>query len=333
MKNKILSLSLVAVMICCLLSGCGSVKEASSSFDATDSIESGDVMYSSSTSGGGGMMLNKVQSPVLSENKLVEDANVTEEEQQFEKIVYTANIEAQTMEFDETASKIKETVSKFNGYFEDSSISGGMNLYSDSENSHYANYTIKIPAEKFEEFVSGLDPICNITQQNISSDNVTLEYIDTETRLNNLKKQEEKFNELLTKVDSLDQIIEIEKQLTETRSQIESITTSFERLKNKISYSTINLSLEEVIRYSEAKTPSQSYFERAKNQFLNSWKDFGYGIQDFSLVLIGSVPTLLVFALIIFMGVKIVLKRKNKKKDIKNSLAQKENETIQQINK
>lgn len=62
------------------------------------------------------------------------------------KMVYTASIEMQTLEFDQAAQDIASLVESMGGYFEQKNFSNYSSSY------RHASYTVRVPAEQFTDF-------------------------------------------------------------------------------------------------------------------------------------------------------------------------------------
>jgi hypothetical protein len=76
--------------------------------------------------------------------------------------------------------------------------------------------------------------------------------------------------------------------------------------------STVNLTLREVIVYTEVEEPDPTFGQRMKEAFVESWSDFGEGCQDFAVWFVEAFPTLMVLG-IIGGVVAIVIVRLNRK--------------------
>ena len=88
----------------------------------------------------------------------------------------------QTKEFDSVLNSLKTKTTELGGYVENSSISGNSYSYTTTR---YASYTIRIPADKLNEFVDIVGELGNVTQENESVEDVTLQYVDVEKSFRN----------------------------------------------------------------------------------------------------------------------------------------------------
>ena len=65
-------------------------------------------------------------------------------------------------------------------------------------NTRYASYTIRIPTAELNQFVDVVSEIGNVTQKNESVEDVTLQYVDVESRKKALETEQERLMELLS---------------------------------------------------------------------------------------------------------------------------------------
>lgn len=85
-----------------------------------------------------------------------------------------------------------------------------------------------------------------MTSQSESSENVSQQYYDTQARLKAQRTKQERLLSLLEKADSMETIVALEDALSEVEYEIESLSTSLNEYDSLISYSTIELTLDEV---------------------------------------------------------------------------------------
>ena len=176
MKKKILAFLLAGMMI--LASGCGSrsmlktesaVGKSSTSMDTASADSKYDTSMTESAPAEDGMDSG---SGVTSENGLeskVEDSR---------KLIRTVYLSLQTTEFDSVLSDLSVKTAELGGYIENSSVSGNSYYYQDTR---YASYTIRIPSDQLDQFVTVVGGLGNVTQKNESVEDVTLQYVDVET--------------------------------------------------------------------------------------------------------------------------------------------------------
>ena len=104
---------------------------------------------------------------------------------QNKKLIVTGNLNLETMNLDELLAKLNESINKYGAYIQDSSIntSGYRRIY---------EAAIRIPAENYEEFVSGVKGNGNVTYYHENTKDITDTYTDLNAKLTSLKAQEER---------------------------------------------------------------------------------------------------------------------------------------------
>ena len=209
----------------------------------------------------------------------------------------TMNLEIES--YNEADKKINELVKNLNGYT--SASSSSLNAAGKKQGS----ITIKVPAEKFDELIAKLGEIGQISSQNITSSDVTEEYIDLGARLKTERELEQRLMTLLdTKAGSLSDIIEIESKLATVRQKIESVEGRMKFLRSQAAFSTLTVSIFE---------PSLLDTSSGGGFFYEIGQAFKEGLEGFTDVLkiiitaaIALIPLLVFVAIIVFVVVRAI---------------------------
>lgn len=236
-----------------------------------------------------------------------------------EKIIYSASATVESTQFDSALEALQELINRYGGWVESSSISGAKysSLSSGRKTYRSASYTIRIPSERFQEVMGSLSELGNVPYSHVYSENVTSQYYDTQARLKTYEAQEQRLIELLDKAETVSDVIEIENELTDVRYRIESLQTTLRGWDRRVSWSTIDLSVNEVSEY----TPDVkvSYGSRLWKALCNGVSAMGDFFVDFvealpSLVLLGAIAAGVV-QLIRVLWRKRSTRRKEKKEN------------------
>jgi hypothetical protein len=229
-------------------------------------------------------------------------------------------IELETLEFEEAENNLYTLVEQYGGYLESTQVSGrsiDVSYYQRRNGS----YAIRIPSTELDSFVSGLSGIGNKVDENSQKEDVTSSYTDLEARLKTLGLQEERLLSILETADELQYIIELERELADVRYEIESYTSTFRNLENQISYATVYVNLQEVIKQTVIKEEPKTFFGKMSEGFLESIQNVFYFIQDLVLFLVISSPQLILvglFAYFIYRFIRRIRKKKRTESNIKN---------------
>ena len=227
-----------------------------------------------------------------------------------EKIITSIHLNLETKEFDSTIENLGKIISTNKGYIENSHISDRGRI--NNKIYKYADYTIRIPRNNLEGFTDEISSIGNITSQNISKEDITKQYYDTESRLNLLKTKEERMTALLKKADKMEDIIAIENQLSDIIHQKENLTKNILDMDDKVSYSIVSMNISEVEKLRNDITVKTTFAARISNAFSESLHTFKAFIEGFIIAIIYIWPFLLIGGLIVFLILRFIIKKRRK---------------------
>jgi uncharacterized protein YhaN len=160
-----------------------------------------------------------------------------------------------------------------------------------------------MPKDKLDTFLASVSEQTNVVSISENVEDVTLQYVDMESHKKALLTEQERLLELLEKAETVEDIISIEDRLSEVRYQIESMESQLRTYDNKIDYSTVYLSIDEVEQYSPSE--GETVGERIRNGFMDSLEGVKDGLAEFAIWLVIKLPYLVVWAVIIAVDVFI----------------------------
>lgn len=216
------------------------------------------------------------------------------------KLVKTASLSFKVKTLSDAEIKTNELVQKYNGYIADSWT---------SRNS--SSFTVKIPAVSFDSAMESTNTFGVLESRSISTEDVSEQFYDLSTRLETRKLLQKKLQEYLKTAENTSDLLEIEAQLNDVQTDIESMEGRFRRLNNRIDYSTITLNYE-LPSYTTEEGPELPDFVENLVQLGSNALYYLSGIAIFLLyVVIFGIPTILVAALLWWLSFgKIGLVRK-----------------------
>ena len=139
-----------------------------------------------------------------------------------------------------------------------------------------------------------------------SAEDITLSYVDTETRITALETERERLLELMEQAETMSDLLEIESRLTDVNYELERYGSRLRTMDNQVSYATIYLSVREVKEYTPVA--EQTLWEKISSGFLDSLKGLGTGIVNFFAWIVIKLPYLVVYGLILW-GLGILIHR------------------------
>lgn len=220
------------------------------------------------------------------------------------KLIKTGFIEFETEDIKKTRETIENLVTKYQAY-----------ISQEDEKNFYSNIrhtiSIRIPKENFDNLLNELTiGIKKLDNKNITVEDVTEEFVDSLARLKVKKETEQTYLKILSQAKTVKDILEVQNQIQDLRSDIEAIEGRLRYLQKSVNYSTLNISMYQIISSSIARP---SFFTKA----LNAVKE---GIGLFSDIIIGILYLWIFILIIIIIAVIIIKKRRNKKRSKEKSL-------------
>lgn len=243
------------------------------------------------------------------------------------KLIKTVDMTIETVSFDETIANLRNKINAIGGYIE-SEYSYNGSLYNNSNQSKYATITVRVPDTELDGFVNDVSGIGNVTQKTTSTRDVTLNYVDTESKKEMYKAEQESLLALLEKAETIEDITYLTQRLTEVRYNIESMESSLRVYDDLVDYATVNFTINEVKVLTPTVIVEKTPGEELKEGFATSIKDVLVDTRDFFIRLIINLPYIIrgliclaIPVVIIFIIVLIIVKvAKKKSKPSKETL-------------
>jgi hypothetical protein len=279
-KKRIASVALILMLLLSLLAGCSTNSGNVAAPDRFDTPEIGDKLVGNDVTNG----------DVLTDRKLIRKVNIT----------------AETEDMDVFLADVTDRVTALGGYIESRNVQNG-SAYS-SYRSRYATLVIRIPAAQVDAFLQKVDETSNVVSTVEDSDDVTLQYAATESRLKVLRTEEERLVEFLSEAKTVSEMLEIEKRLTQVQSEIETITTQLNKYDNMVDYGTVTLSVTEVEVYTPVEEENPTTWEKISDQFMACLNGLGQVGEGLLVFFLGNSPVLFIFVvlpvgiLVFFLG-------------------------------
>lgn len=236
------------------------------------------------------------------------------------KLIRTASLEVETENYDLLLANIEQQVAQLGGYIEDISSYSG-NTYvtvqeKDAFRDRYASITARIPQQRLDEFLDGIGEEANVIGRSEGTEDVTLQYVDLESHKKALQTEQERLLKLMEQAETVEDLIAIESRLSEVRYQLESMESQLRSYDNRIDYSTVYMSVNEVEKYTPPADVSVG--ERIRDGFLESLSGVGRGIADLGISFVIYLPYIIVWAVVLAAAVLILRRICRKRKDRKS---------------
>ena len=300
--KKMTAFLVTLCMLAALLAGCGGASKSTQAFDAAAAApaEAANGAYydmESAKSEDGGLT-GDTDSTVLPEGR---------------KWIITVNMYAETEDLDTLMEALNGKISTLGGYVEDQDSHNG-SMYS-SRRYRSASLTIRVPAERVDEFTEEMSGIANVVSTSLSREDITLSYVATESRVKALQTEEARLLELMEQAETMADLLEIESRLTDVRYELENRASQLRLYDNQVDYATIYLSIDEVQEYTPVEEPT--VWERISGGFVSSVKGLGNGLLDLLVWVLAKSPYLVILGGVTAGVVVLIKKRKARKAEKK----------------
>ena len=230
------------------------------------------------------------------------------------KIIKTYDLNAETKDFDATVSAIDALVAEHGGYVENNSIN--YRHYGNSQSARYASYRFRIPAENADAFVNSVGNTLNVTRNSSYAEDVSETYYSIEATLEELTAERDSLLAMMKSLDSQKDYnfwLTLQTRLSEVRQQIARLQAQLNNYDSRVSYSTVNLSINEVVTYTPVE---ESFGAKIAAAFSKGWTAFGEFMEGLVIVLVTIFPFLLIPAAAGIVTI-VLIRRKGGKKNAK----------------
>lgn len=209
------------------------------------------------------------------------------------KIIKEANCKIKVKDVEEATTLAKKIAAKYKGYVADE-------RFTNTNYSKENRFTIRVPQNNFDTV---LDSICKVAEfvefKNISTIDVTEEYIDITSRLKTKFEVKQRYETILrNKAKTVEDVLLAEEKLSKLQEEIESAQGRLQYLSNKVAYSTIQLDIYETIIPKEHPY-TLGFLDKAKKGL-----SFGWSVIEVVTLCLFYIWPLLVLGILVFVYLK-----------------------------
>jgi len=303
-KMKILALMLTLLLLVGMLTGCGGASMKG------DYAENG--MMEAPMAPEYGMDYDGVYDSVA-DSMGTGDGSTGSTGVKNQKLIRTMNLETETNDLDKLLSDLDAKIAALNGYIENKSVRNGSS--SATRRYRYADMVIRIPVDQLDGFVDHVKGATNIVNYTEKADDITLSYVATQSRITALETEQARLLELLAKAEDMSDLLQIEKRLTEVRTELEQVTSQLRLYDNWVDYGTVNLSVTEVQEFTVV-VEEETVWQRIASGLKENWESLCEAMTNLFVFVVTSLPMLLPIgaaALLTLLVVKLANRKVAKK--------------------
>ena len=152
------------------------------------------------------------------------------------QLIVEAWVSLEVHEIDAMVRQVEAVATQRGGWIESADIVGEAGYRT-------ANINVRVPAERFDDAIQTLRGLGRVTDEGVSSTDVTDQLIDVEARLGAWRVQEERLIVLLENATTVEDVIDIERRIAEVREDIERVAATQRNLENRVAASLIRVHL------------------------------------------------------------------------------------------
>lgn len=215
-------------------------------------------------------------------------------------IIRTARASVEVDSLEPAVARAREIAGRVGGYIANVSVHNGKGQL------RQATLELKIPADRFDEAVAGLEPLGKVESVNVSAADVGEEFVDVTARMENARRLERRLIELLAaRTGKLSDVLEVERSLARVREEIERYEGRLRYLRAHVSTSTIAVHLHEPVPI--VGSAGTSVMGQA---FRQAWRNFvtllALGVQSLGILLpLGALAVIALLATRRFRGARV----------------------------
>jgi hypothetical protein len=155
----------------------------------------------------------------------------------------TARISLVARDFGSVSDAVKEILKRHHGF------AAELTINSEDASARTLNASLRTPEADFETTIADLKRLGRVTSESRSGEDVTEQSIDLDARLANARNREQVLTDLMKhRTAKLSDVLEVERQISQTRGEIEQMESQRKRLDQRIDYARIDLQITEVYR-------------------------------------------------------------------------------------
>lgn len=216
-----------------------------------------------------------------------------------------------------TVDDTRETVREVSSMVQDKGgIVSSSNIYEVREGQYHADLTLRVPVALFDSTMDQLETFGKVTRRDTGMDDVTMHYIDLQSRLANQEAQEARLVEILDMAETVEEVLEVERELYRVRGEIESMSAQLTYLADQVSFSTIYLSLREetIPTGTISPNPFHNLGQRIVQAFTGSINVVLSAVSFIVLAFVAMIPVLILLGVIVLLIWLLIRKLKSRKK-------------------
>ncbi|MBI5830727.1 MAG: DUF4349 domain-containing protein [Armatimonadetes bacterium] len=201
------------------------------------------------------------------------------------KIIYEGYVTLESDKVGDVLSQVAAVARRLGGYEGNMEQSAG--------DRQTASIVLRVPAEKFGALMTEIAKLGRVMSRRVEAKDVGEEWVDLEARIKTKRQEEERLLQLLDKAGGVSALLEVERELSRVRGEIEQAQGRLRFLGNQVDLSTVHVE----VRSPAGVAPAATW--RATTVIKSACQDFlviGHAVLSLVIYVLVMLPYWLAFA-------------------------------------
>lgn len=209
------------------------------------------------------------------------------------KIIVTHDISVEVRDFAKSYDAVSRMAEQSGGYNIEAS------RYRAEDGTQHGRVAMRVPPQRVGGLLDAVRRLGTVVSEETKGEDITEQFFDLEIRLRNAKAAEKRLVELLgKKTGKLGDVLEVERELTRVRGEVESMEARKRNMELLTGMTTIVVELSEPHR---AVPAGRRVWEPVRTAFGDALAILALSLRYAILVIIGAIPWLAILAAVLFL--------------------------------
>jgi len=228
-----------------------------------------------------------------------EDAARTTKAVEGRKLVWTGSVSVLVDEYEPFKQSLDQQLDQLGGFVANADLSHYSGHVS------WATLTVRIPSDQFETLVAWTEAEVEVQSLNIGTQDVTEEWVDIRSRIENGKRTEKRLLELLEeRTATLGDVLAVERELARVRGEIEAAEGRMRVLADQVELATLTISVS--VRDPYEPTVERGLGQKIADTFVSSLEAMLVVGEGLLIGFVALAPWLLLMAIFLYAFYRVV---------------------------
>lgn len=163
------------------------------------------------------------------------------------KITRDASLVIRVKDIRDAASRVESLAGQLQGYVLSEQVGDGGEPVPDGsaepDFGGQATITLSVPADRLDQSLRRLAGLGTVTERSTTSEDVTGQYVDTQSRLATQRLSVDRVRALMNQAKSIKDVVLLESELSRREADLESLEAQLTALKGEVARSTVDITL------------------------------------------------------------------------------------------